>query len=152
MFFVNDMKAEILQRSSILRYDGSFTSLSAFLLCPSHTTADTESGEIRAHGTLTRTEEALLLEYREEESGIRVCVRQEGDSLTVTRAGACLSFRAGEQTSFVYKTAYGALPMEAYTQKITLTEKGRTLLLTLIYTAVFGGMAQKNEMRFKITY
>ena len=42
--------------------------------------------------------------------------------------------------------------MEVYTEKLTLTQKDHMLLLTLVYTAVFGGMAQKNEMRFKVTY
>ena len=146
------MKVDVLQRSSILRYEGSYGSLSAFLLSPSPIVADTEMSDLRATGTLTYGNDMLHLEYREEETGIRVLVEKSGDALTVKRGGALLSFRLGTTTAFTYQTAYGALPMEAYTEKMTLIEKEHMSLLTLVYTAVFGGMAQKNEMRFKITY
>ena len=145
------MKAKVLQRSRITRYDGSFSSLSAFLLAPVHTECDVETADVRAEGVFLNTEEGLSLTYKEEESGVSVKVEKRDDTLTVTRGGAVLSFRLGATTSFVYNTLYGTLPMEAYTEEITLDEKGNARLLTLIYTAVFGGMAQKNEMRFKIT-
>jgi hypothetical protein len=78
-------------------------------------------------------------------------VEKEGDRLTVTRGGGSLVFRAGCHTAFEYRTMYGTLPTEAYTEELSVQEKGNTKLLTLVYIAVLGGMAQKNEMRFKIT-
>lgn len=145
------MKASVLQRSRITRYGGSFPSLSAFLLSPSLTPADVETADVRGSGTFTPSDGGFALNYREEESGISVTVTKSGDTLTVTRAGGTLTFRIGARTAFEYRTLYGSLPTEAYTEEISVQEKGSTRLLTLIYTAVFGGMAQKNEMRFKIT-
>ena len=145
------MKAKVLQRSRILRYDGSFSSLSAFLLCPSPSLADSETAELHGKGSLDQSGEDVRFSYREEESGVSVSVEKNGDTLTVTRGGAVLLFRLGDVTSFTYATAYGKLPTEAYTDTLTLQKKENALLLTLSYIAVFGGMAQRNEMRFKIT-
>ena len=145
------MKAAVLQRSKITRYEGGFASLSAFLLTPSPTLADVETADVRGMGSFTPSEDGFTLTYREEESGITVAVKKTGDALTVTRGGGVLTFRLGARTDFVYRTLYGTLPTEAYTEEITVQEKGSTRLLTLVYTAVLGGMAQKNEMRFKIT-
>lgn len=145
------MKAKVLQRSKITRYDGTFSSLSAFLLSPAPSVVDTESADGRGEGTLSLADDVFSLNYKEEESGIAVSLEREGDAVTVKRGGATLMFRMGKKTSFDYRTAYGVLPMEAYTEEVTLQEKGNIRLFTLVYTAVFGGMAQKNEMRFKIT-
>ena len=146
------MKAEVLQRSSILRYDGEYGSLSAFRLTAAPTVTDRETSDTRGKGELTFYKEGnLSLSYREEESGLRVTLEKTGDRLTVTRGGAELSFLLGGTTAFSYCTAYGVLPTEAFTEQLTLQKKGATALLTLVYTAVLGGMAQKNELRFKIT-
>ena len=145
------MKVKVLQRSRILRYDGSFSSLSAFLLCPSPLSSDTETAEVRGAGSLTQNGDGVTFTYREEESGVTVTVEKNGNSLAVKRGGASLLFRLGEMTAFSYHTLYGTLPTEAYTDALTLQKKGQTLLLTLSYAAVIGGMAQRNEMRFKIT-
>lgn len=146
------MKANVLQRSRILRYEGEFSDLSAFFLCPSPQVCDSETSEIRAVGTLALAEDGLTLSYREEESGISVLLQKTGDEITIKRGGAMLVFRVGKKTDFVYRTAYGEIPTEAYTEEITMKGKDNTFLLTLTYTATLGGMAQKNEMRFKITY
>ena len=145
------MKVKVLQRSKITRYDGGFPSLSAFLLCPSPKAADTEAAEVRGEGTLLWKDGGMTLTYKEEESGVTVTVEQTRDTLKVTRGGAVLDFKTGARTLFDYRTAYGVLSTEADTESVTLKEMGSTRLLTLVYTAVFGGMAQKNEMRFKIT-
>ena len=151
LFFIAKMTVKVLQRSRILRYGGSFSSLSAFLMCPSPTLADQESAELRGEGSLTQRDGGLTLSYREAESGVSVSVEKSENALTVTRGGAVLSFRLGEKTAFTYRTAYGSLPTEAYTDALSVQKKGDTLLLTLSYIAVMGGMAQRNEMRFKIT-
>ncbi|MBE6656154.1 MAG: DUF1934 domain-containing protein [Ruminococcaceae bacterium] len=145
------MKAKVLQRSKITRYDGSFPSLSAFLLCPQPTALDEETADVRGEGAFTVTGEDVSLFYKEAESGFSVIVAKMGDAVTVTRGGSVLVFRCGARTAFDYRTAYGILPTEAYTEDVTLQRKGSTYLFTLIYIAVFGGMAQKNELRFKIT-
>ena len=146
------MKTEVLQRSLILRYDGEYGSLSAFRLAPAPRVADRESGDIRGTGDIVlQGADDLTLSYKEEESGITVTVKKAGDRLTVTRGGAELFFVLGSVTSFSYRTAYGVLPTEAFTEQLSLQRKGKTALLTLVYTAVLGGMAQKNELRFKIT-
>ncbi len=113
--------------------------------------ADTETAELRGEGELSFDGERLSLSYREEESGARVTLLKEGDRLLITRDGAPLTFLLGGATSFNYRAAYGSLPTEAYTDTLSVQKQGKTLLLTVCYTAVFGGMAQKNEMRFKIT-
>ncbi len=146
------MKAEVLQRSLILRYLGEYGSLSAFRLSASPTVADRETSDLRGVGEVAFGEDGdLTLSYREEESGIRVALEKTGDRLTVTRGGAALCFVLGSATAFSYRTAYGELPTEALTEQLSLQKKGKTALLTLVYTAVLGGMAQKNELRFKIT-
>ena len=151
LFFIVRMKVKVLQRSRILRYDGSFSGLSAFLLCPSPVLADSETADIRGDGEMTQAGADITLTYREEESGASVTVEKKGDTLTVMRGGARLVFRLGEKTAFTYRTAYGELPTEAYTDALTLQKKGSAMLICLSYVAVFGGMAQRNEMRFKIT-
>ena len=144
------MKATVLQRSRITRYDGTFPSLSAFLMSPSPVAIDTETADARGDGAFTLRSEGFVLTYKEEESHVSVKVEKAGDTLTVTRGGGTLVFRVGARTAFDYRTLYGTLPTEAYTEELSVQEKGSTRLITLIYTAVFGGMAQKNEMRFKI--
>lgn len=147
------MKAEILQRSLISRYEGEYPSFSAFLLTPAPSLADRESTDARGVGEVSFGKgEDLSFSYRETESGIAVAVKKEGKTLHITRGGGVLRFVYGERTEFIYRTSYGALPTEAYCEEISLQKKGHLLLLTLVYTAVFGGMAQKNEMRFKVTY
>lgn len=152
MLFHWIMKAEVLQRSLILRYDGEYGSLSALRLSASPTVVDRETNDLRGVGEVVfRGSEDLTLAYGEEESGIRVTLEKAGDRLTVTRGGTELRFELGSATAFSYRTAYGTLPTEAFTEQLTLQKKGTTALLTLVYTAVLGGMAQKNELRFKIT-
>ena len=145
------MKATVLQRSRITRYDGGFASLSAFLLSPNPTFSDVETADMRGNGDFIPTDGGFVLTYKEEESGFTVRVEKDGDRLTVTRGGGSLVFLAGGRTAFEYRAVYGTLPTEAYTEELSVQEKGNTKLLTLVYTAVLGGMAQKNEMRFKIT-
>lgn len=146
------MKATVLQRSHIVRYEGAFGTLSAFRLTPAPRISDNETTEARGAGELTLAENGdLSLSYREEE-GVRVSVKREGSALTVMRGGATLSFVLGEVTRFTYRTAYGELPTEAFCEEITVKAQGKALLLTLTYLAVLGGMAQKNTVRFKITY
>lgn len=120
-------------------------------MTPLPTPSDVEMADVRGDGHLTSENHTFSFSYREEESGVAVQVENKENGLTVTRGGAVLAFRLGECTAFPYRTAYGTLPMEAYTEEISLQERGSTRLLTLVYIAVFGGMAQKNEMRFKIT-
>ncbi len=145
------MKIKVLQRSTITRYAGRFSSLSALRLCPAPRVEDRERGEQEGHGELRFGENGLSFTYTEEGTGIAVTVQKAGDALTVTRGGALLSFRLGAQTAFSYRTAYGEVPMEVYTEQLTLREREDATLLTLVYSAVLGDMAQKNEMRFKIT-
>ena len=145
------MKVFVLQRSAITRYAGEYPSLSAFLLSAAPTPSDSEQTSFRGEGELTQDEERLLLSYREEESGIRAALSLSDDTLTLTRGGATLCFERGKRTAFTYATAYGRLPTEAYTERIELVKKGSAYLITLVYTAVFSGIAQKNELRFKIT-
>lgn len=145
------MKIKVLQRSFITRYAGSFSSLSALRLCPTPRVEDTEGSEAVGCGESRFGENTLSFTYVEEETKISVTLKKAGDTLTVTRGGAQLRFCLGESTAFSYRTAYGEMPMEVYTEKLTLQEREGATLLTLIYSAVLGGMAQKNEMRFKIT-
>lgn len=151
MLFEKAMKATVLQRSRITRYDGTFSSLSAFLMSPSPVPTDTETADVRGDGAITLQNDDFVLTYKEEESRVTVKVEKAGDTLTITRGGCLLTFRVGARTAFEYRTPYGTLPTEAYTEELLMQEKVSTRLVTLIYTAVFGGMAQKNEMRFKIT-
>lgn len=134
-----------------MRYEGEFSTLSAFRLSPAVKEADRETTEARGTGEATFTEDGVTLAYREEE-GVSVSVVLAGDTLAVTRGGAVLRFVRGSMTKFVYRTAYGELPTEAYCEELSLQRKGCAALLSLSYVAVLGGMAQKNSIRFKITY
>ena len=149
--FLCKMKANVLQRSSIVRYDGSYGTLAAFRLSPARPT-DRESTEVRGTGDVLFHEgEDLTLTYREEE-GVSVKVEKTGNRLTITRGGAVLAFLFGGVTEFTYRTSYGTLPTEALCEELALQKRGATALLTLTYLAVVGGMAQRNTVRFKITY
>lgn len=145
------MKVSVLQRSAISRYAGEYSSLSAFLLSAAPALSDKEETSFRGTGELSQTEGELSLSYREEESGMRCTLSLAHDVLTMTRGGATLRFERGKRTAFTYATAYGHFPTEAYTERIELAKKGNAHLITLVYTAVFSGIAQKNELRFKIT-
>lgn len=145
------MKIKVLQRSVITRYAGSFSSLSALRLCPTPRIEDTEGSEAVGYGESCFGENAFSFTYVEEETKISVAVKKTGDTLTVTRGGAQLCFCLGESTAFSYRTAYGEMPMQVYTETLTLREREGATLVTLVYSAVLGDMAQKNEMRFKIT-
>ena len=152
-FLIYCMKAEVLQRSLILRYEGEYTNLSALRLSSNLRVADHEAGDVRGHGEVAFLgENDLSLSYREEESGMTVSLKKEGERMEIHRGGAVHTFCLGGMTSFVYRTAYGSLPTEAITEELSLQRKGKSALLTLVYTAVLAGMAQKNELRFKITY
>ena len=147
------MKADVLQRSVIHRYAGAYPSLSALRLAGSLTEEDRETSDARGRGEVTFSDAGdVALSYREAESGMTVSLKKEGERLEIRRGGAVLVFLRGEATSFVYRTAYGSLPTEAITEELLLIKKEHSALLILVYTAVLGGMAQKNEMRFKITY
>ncbi|MBQ9736730.1 MAG: DUF1934 domain-containing protein [Clostridia bacterium] len=145
------MKVSVLQRSAISRYEGAFSSLSAFLLSAAPAISDSEEASFRGEGELSEHEGELTLSYREEESGVRAALSLAGDTLTLTRGGAELCFVRGKRTAFTYVTTYGRLPTEAYTERVDCIKKGSAYLITLVYTAVFSGIAQKNELRFKIT-
>ena len=145
------MKITVLHRSDITRYAGDFASLSAFRLHPSPVIADREENEQSGGGEMQRKGDSISFFYVEQESHITVRVTVAKDEMTVTRGGAGLSFRTGTATTFSYRAAYGELPMEVYTEQISLREREGAMLLTLVYYAVLGDMAQKNEMRFKIT-
>lgn len=153
MLFLVFMKADVLQRSTILRYAGEYQSLSALRLSGALVVADREASDARGKGDVTFSDTGdVTLSYREAESGMTLSLKKEGDRLEIRRGGAVLVFLRGETTAFLYRTAYGTLPTEAITEEISLLKKEHSALLTLVYTAVLGGMAQKNEMRFKITY
>lgn len=145
------MKVSVLQRSAISRYAGEYSSLSAFFLSAAPVVSDKEETSFRGTGELTQTEGELSLSYREEESGVRCTLSLAHDEMTLTRGATALRFERGKRTAFTYATAYGHFPTEAYTERIEAAQKGNAHLITLVYTAVFSGIAQKNELRFKIT-
>lgn len=152
-FFFVLMKAEVLQRSLILRYEGEYASLSSFRLAGNPCVADRETSDERGRGEVVfHGENDLTLTYREESSGITMSLKKTGEQVEIRRGGAELSFCVGRVSSFTYRTAYGNIPTEAIAEAVTLQKRGGSALLTITYTAVFAGMAQENELRFKITY
>ena len=145
------MKVLVHQRSSITRYEGTFSSLSAFLLSANPQKTVEEQSENVGEGSLFRGEaEEFSFTYREREGGASVSVCKRDGELTLRRGRSEMHFLLKKESCFSYFVDYGSIEMQAYTERIDVIEKGNSLLLTLVYFAVYSGMAQKNEVRFKI--
>ena len=135
--------------STIVRYDGSFQTLSAFLLAGKANAADTETMQFSADGSLDA--DAFALRYKEED-GTEACLRYDRNGTLFFRRGLTNAvFTLGKTTSFSHQTAYGVLPTEAYTTRLELMEKNGSYLLALTYFAHICGMVQENTMKWKFT-
>ena len=143
------MKIRVKQSSLIERYEGTYPTLSAFMLRATPLPADSERVEEEGRGELLSAS-PLSLSYRTEE-GRPVSLFYEGERLTVKRGLSEMIFQKGETTVFPYRTEYGTLEIKACTDGITLKEKEGAFLLTLSYYALLGDMMQKNTLRFLIT-
>ena len=140
---------KVKYHSAITRYEGSFSSLSAFLLCPAPRESDSESMQCSANGTLCEEKDGFTLSYREED-GTPVRVEYKAGELKFSRGLTQSLFSLGKTTVFSHHMGYGSLECAAYTTRLeTVKRDGKTLLM-LTYIALLSGMAQKNTMMWKL--
>ncbi len=135
--------------SAILRYEGSYASLSAFMLSPAPKESDKESMQLSAEGTLKTDGDALSLSYREED-GTPVSLDYTDGSLKLQRGMTKALFTRGKSTSFSHFTGYGALENTVYTLRLDTASREGKRLVTLTYLAFISGMVQKNTMMWKL--
>lgn len=142
---------KITYHSSITRFEGSYPSLSAFLLTPLPQEADKESMQLCAEGAVSFQADGCTASYREED-GTAVRLSLQNGTFTFVRGATRAVFPQTGMTSFSHQTGYGALTVDAYTLRLDLQEKNGSYLLTLSYLAHIGGMVQKNTMKWKFTH
>lgn len=143
------MKIKVKHMSQIERYEGFYPSLSSFLLSAKPRVADKESLEEIGEGELTSLA-PLSVCYRTEEG--RPCsLSLEGDTLLLRRGLSEMRFEKGKSTAFLYRTGYGEIETEAFTDALSLAEREGKHLLSLSYYARMGDMIQRNSMRFVLT-
>ena len=143
------MKVNVKNMSQIQRYEARFSSLSAFFLASAPSVADTENLEETGNGVMESLS-PLSFHYRTEE-GHPCAISLDGDTLTVKRGFSEMRFTKGTTTTFIYRTGYGEIETEAFTDGISLAERGGKWLLSLSYYARMGDVMQKNSMRFILT-
>ncbi len=135
--------------SSIVRYEGTYSSLSAFMLSPSPRESDKEDMMSSLQGSFTGDATAFTLSYREENGTSALLEYREG-TLRFCRGGTEAVFIKGKTTSFSHFAGYGSLLHTVYTTRIDVSERQGKYLLTLSYMAHISGMVQKNTMMWKI--
>ena len=140
---------EIQYSSSIVRYEGDFSSLSAFLMCPTPKESDRESFLCRAEGDFKGDKDSFTLCYKEEDTS--ATLSYNGKELIFKRGGTASRFTEGSVTSFAHVTDIGALPIDAYTLRLDLKEREGKLLLTLSAYMYISGMIQKTTMKWKLS-
>lgn len=146
------MKITVVQNTSIIRYDGTYSTFPSFFMAPTHTELDREQVSARGTGEGSLTEDGVTVTYTEEANGARVSVAlsfKDGE-LTVRRGGSEMRFVRGATTRFSYSVGYGYLPMVVYTEALSRQDKGEAHLITLAYLSITDGMASRTEIRFKI--
>ena len=143
------MKILVRHSSKIERYEGEFSSLSAFFLSAHSSVSDTERLEEMGRGEMA-VMCPFTVSYRTEE-GRPSTLSLADDCLSFRRGLSEMTFEKGSVTSFVYRTGYGEIETEVFTDALSLKEKDGKWLLSLSYYALMGGMVQKNSMRFVFT-
>lgn len=144
-----NVKITVRHTSKIERYEGTFPSLSAFFLSQHPLVADTERLEEGGRGETADTS-FFSVSYRTAE-GHPSFLSLVGDTLSFRRGLSEMCFEKGKFTSFTYRTGYGELETEAFTDALSLKEKDGRWLLSLAYYARMGSMVQRNTMRFVFT-
>ncbi len=135
--------------SSITRYEGSYPSLSVFLMSPCPKESDSESFHAQAEGDFKGDKAAFTVAYKEED-GVQAKLVYEGDTLIFTRGATKASFKLSKSTSFSYVSELGSMPVSAYTERLDLKEKAGKLLLSLTYYMHVSDIVQKNVMKWKL--
>lgn len=135
--------------SSILRYKGSYASLSAFLLCPLPEETDKEEVRSSSVGRFEGDASSFTLSYQEED-GVKASLSYHDGVLCFSRGATEAVFEKGKTTSFSHFAGYGTLLHTAYTLRLDVAEREGKYLLTLSYLAHISGMVQKNTMMWKI--
>ncbi len=141
---------KIQYTSSIVRYAGDFSALSAFLMCPSPKESDSESFVARAEGAFSGDKRAFSLSYKEED-GSAAKLSYNGEQLSFQRGATASYFKQGSVTAFSHMTEMGVLPISAYTTRLDVLERDGMLLLTLSAYMHISGMVQKTTMKWKIS-
>ena len=95
-------------------------------------------------GTLSATQEQVVLEYDDEQSGERahIVLTADAGQARMERRGmtrAMLRFVPGERTGGAYMTLYGEIPVQIDTQSVRLTRAAAGGELELRYDVYAGG-------------
>ena len=147
--FLSNMKIKVKHTSQIERYAEGFSCLSSFLLSARPQASDTERLEETGKGEMMGVS-PLSVTYRTEE-GYPCALSLADGCLSVRRGLTEMRFEKGRTTSFLYRTGYGEIETEVFTDALSLTERDGRWLLALSYYARMGDVIQKNTMRFLLT-
>lgn len=140
---------KVQHTSGITRYEGSYPSLSAFLMCPCPKESDSESFLSRAEGRFEGNANAFSLTYKEED-GVLASLDYNGKELHFVRGGTRAVFIPSKTTSFSHITELGAMKAEAYTTRLDVKEKDGKILLSVSYFMHISDIIQKNTMKWKL--
>ena len=95
--------------------------------------ADPDGTELMTEGTMTLTDDGMLLRYEETEltgmAGTTTTFEVRGDRVTLTRSGGVNSqmiFEEGQQHTSLYSTLFGDMTIDIQTSRLrhNLTERG----------------------------
>ena len=111
--------------------------------------SDTERLEETGRGEITEMG-PFSVAYRTEE-GHPSSLSLTENLLSLRRGLSEMRFEKGGITRFTYRTGYGEIETEVFTDALSLKEKDGKWLLSLSYYARMGGMVQRNTMRFVFT-
>ncbi len=135
--------------SSILRYEGNYPSLSAFMMSASPQESDKEDMMSSPEGKFEGDENAFTLSYREED-GMSASLTYRAGELHFRRGATEACFIKGKSTSFSHFAGYGSLLHTVYTLRLEVIKRDDKYLVALSYLAHISGMVQKNTMMWKI--
>ena len=120
-------------------------------------TAD-DTVELVTDGVYTRTEDGFEIYYLESEltglAGTATRVEVRPNSVTVERAGtlnACMEFKPGQKSSFLYDTQFGSATLEVETRKINadLDDFGGELCIDYVVNMEHT-VSSKNKLKISV--
>ena len=119
---------------------------------------DTDTIELVTEGYYTRSENGFEMYYLESEltglAGTATRVEVRPGSVTVERAGtlnACMEFKPGQKSSFLYDTQFGSATLEVETRKINaaLDDFGGELCIDYVVNMEHT-VSSKNKLKISV--
>ncbi len=116
------------------------------------TCSEQDKSELSCGGNYYIKDGKYYITYIEEE-GTRVVIKASADSVTVRRMGhfsAVMEYETGRETEFMYRTPYGAIPMQINTHDVVnrLGKNGGGLKFS--YSLSSGGGVTENKIKLEV--